>query len=748
MVVRASSGPEGSVNETMSVAAELRDILIILVAAKVGAELSERLSVPAVVGEIVAGILIGPSVLGLVDSNNVLRLLGEVGVILLLLTVGLEMDLAELGAVGRASLLVATVGVIVPFVAGAGVGGLFGLSTNQAVFVGAALTATSVGITARVFGDLRALASVEARTVLGAAVADDVMGLVILTVVVRLVTEGSLSVAGVAGVVVIAVGFLVVSGVVGVRVAPCLFALISRHSRSSGTVLALALAFTLGLAELAQAARLAPIVGAFVAGVALSRSASSDRIRRDLIPVGHLFVPVFFLEIGIDAHVNEFVRPAVVGLAGALLVVAVVGKLASAAGLWKSPGDRLLVGVGMIPRGEVGLIFATLGLEQHIFGNDVYAALLLVVLLTTLLPPPVLRWRLLHLESRPAVVGTVAEEPSGGWLQTVPGPRGSIVELAAEPPVGLTLPVALQAAALCEHAQPGERLLQWLTRLPDQPMRWDRRAVDSLLSLLQQGGPRSWRFLEVTGVLRRALPELAAAIGRRQADASVLDPAGALRWAVVDRLRLVRSDPALADEWSALAHPERVWLAAVVLDAAGGEVPPVAVARRVVLRLDLGAATEQEVAQLVADTGMFAAAAHRLDGLTEESVLQAAAHVGSGEKARALYLLTLASRDFDVWERQRLDALHRLVQAVLGRPELTGREASNIVSQRRSEAARLVSEPVARWRITTAPRPYVLSVPSPVLARTAALCDPRMRRDEVRVAVARGQDDGRCEVDA
>src|SRR3954452_20438273 len=179
----------------MNVGSALFDILVVLVAAKLAAEGAERVGVPAVVGEILAGMVIGPSMLGLVGAGEPLRTLGEIGVILLLLEVGLEMDLRELGAVGRASLSVATVGVALPFLAGIPVGLAFGMDSQEAIFVGAALTATSVGITARVFGDLRALASVEARTVLGAAVADDVIGLVILTIVTRIVTEGRVSFA-------------------------------------------------------------------------------------------------------------------------------------------------------------------------------------------------------------------------------------------------------------------------------------------------------------------------------------------------------------------------------------------------------------------------------------------------------------------------------------------------------------------------------------------------------------------------
>jgi Kef-type K+ transport system membrane component KefB len=276
----------------MDIATVLTDILVVLVAAKVAAEIAERIGIPAVVGEIVAGVLVGPSVLDLVGGHDeVLHTLGEIGVILLLFEVGMEMDLGELGKVGRASFLVAIVGVVAPMALGLGVIAALGEDFEVALFIGAALTATSVGITARVFGDLRALATTEARIVLGAAVADDVMGLVVLTVVVRIVTEGSVSVLSVVGIIAVAVAFLVVSAAVGLRVSGPLFRMVNHVSRSTGTLVAMALAFTLAFALLADAAKLAPIVGAFVAGIALSKSDQSERIRRELAPVGHLFIP-------------------------------------------------------------------------------------------------------------------------------------------------------------------------------------------------------------------------------------------------------------------------------------------------------------------------------------------------------------------------------------------------------------------------------------------------------------------------
>src|SRR3954467_13701335 len=270
----------------------LLDILVVLVAAKVAAELAERIGIPPVVGEIVAGIVVGPSVLGLVGNGDVLRTLGELGVVLLLLEVGMEMDLGELGKVGKTSMAVATIGVVSPLVLGLGAMLAIGDDFNTSLFVAAALTATSVGITARGFGDLGALSTSEARVVLGAAVADDVMGLIVLTVVVRVVTEGTISVVGVAGVLFGAVAFLVVGGALALWLAPHLFGWLDRISRSAGTMVALALAFTLAVAELADVAGLAVVVGAFIAGLALGRTRQANRIRRELSPVGHLLIPV------------------------------------------------------------------------------------------------------------------------------------------------------------------------------------------------------------------------------------------------------------------------------------------------------------------------------------------------------------------------------------------------------------------------------------------------------------------------
>lgn len=715
----------------------LLDILVVLVAAKLAVEVAERVGLPPVVGEILAGLAIGPTALGLVETTEVLRTLGEIGVILLLLQVGLEMDLAELGAVGRASMLVAVVGVVLPFAGGYGVAAAFGEPTNTAIFVGAALTATSVGITARVFGDLRALASIEARTVLGAAVADDVLGLVILTVVVRLVAGGSVSAAAVAGIAALALAFLVITASAGIRLAPPLFALIDRHARSAGTLVAVALAFALAFAELAHAARLATVVGAFVAGLSLARSRQADKIRRELTPVGHLFVPVFFLQIGIEADVASLVRPRALALATALGVVAVLGKLAAAVGMFGSPGDRLLVGLGMLPRGEVGLIFAGIGLREGILGDDLYAALLLVVLLTTLVTPPLLGRRLRRQRARAAVAVVSGPAPEGGWLVVA----GGVVDLrpaATPPPSHQVLVLALQAALAAATARPGAALLDWLSSQSAGPVAWNRPARAAFFELLRQGNARAWRFLETTGVLERALPELAEAIRRRRDDPFELDPSHAVHFTFVDSVQ--------ASEGTAggtLAHPERLALAALLVDVGAG-VPQ---ARQLVKRLDLGAAAEQDVALLVGECQLLRAAAARLDGLVEERVLQIAAHLDRPDRARMLFLLSVALGGLEPWEQQRLEALHDLVQQALAHPEVAGREAAGLAERRRAAAVRAVgAETPAAQRLGHAPRTWLLTQDPADLARQAALVEPLPRPGEVRVATSAARD-GRWHVD-
>lgn len=732
----------------MDIAHVLRDILIVLVAAKIASEGAERLGIPAVVGEIAAGLLIGPSVIDLVGrSDEVLRTLGELGVILLLLDVGLEMDLRELSKVGKASLSVATIGVMAPLLLGLGaMEFVVGDEFNTSLFVAAALTATSVGITARVFGDLRALATTEARIVLGAAVADDVMGLVVLTVVVRLVTQGSVSIWSVLGIVAVAVGFLVVGVGVGLRVAPPLFDLVDKISRSTGTLVAIALAFTLGFAELANVAKLAPIVGAFVAGLALSRTRQRERIRRELTPVGHLFIPVFFLQIGIDADVSAFGRLSVLRDAAILLVVAVIGKLVAAAGARGTRADKWLIGLGMLPRGEVGLIFATIGLQNGVLGPELYASLLLVVLITTLGTPQLLKVRYNAIRSRVrAVAGglpVTLEPPKGGWLRIVDGK----VRLAATPPPDRVLTVALDAAVEMTDARPSTELLDYLSATVAGAA-WDDRASASLRKVIERGTSRSWRFLEAIGVLDSALPEMAETIRARYADPFMLDATHTHRWAALDRLRSIEPGDPLRAQYERLAHPEWLLLAALLVEGLEGRPSPETDAANIVRRVGFESGAEEEIVGLVNDDGLFRSAAAKVDAFDEEEVLQLASHLDTPERARACYLLAVVRDDqLEGWERERLASLHEVVQRVLADSDLTGVEARNLIERRRTEAMLLARErPEVVERIRQAPRAYIARQHAPVIVRHAILTEPPLA-DGARVEVTAAQD-GRWWID-
>jgi len=377
----------------------LVQLVLVLAVAKLGSELAERLGQPPVLGELIGGMLAGAGWFHWLRPHDVtLHALAEIGAILLLFEVGLESDLGALLRVGPAALWVAVAGVVLPFGLGYGVAALFGLPKLAALFVGAALTATSVGITARVFGDLGVLSRRESRIVLGAAVADDVIGLIILAVISGLAGKGSLSLGEIAGVIGVAFAFLVGSILIGQRcAAPMLHA--ARRMRSRGTLCSAAIAFCFALSALAALAGLAPIVGAFAAGLVLARTEHRVPIEPLVKPLADLFIPVFFVMMGAatDLSVLSPATPdgrAALGLGAALAVVAVIGKVI---GGLTCPGrgiDRWVVGIAMIPRGEVGLIFAGLGRQQGILTPSLYAAVLAVVLVSTLVTPPALKRRL------------------------------------------------------------------------------------------------------------------------------------------------------------------------------------------------------------------------------------------------------------------------------------------------------------------------------------------------------------------
>jgi Kef-type K+ transport system membrane component KefB len=378
-----------------------------LIAAKLLGELAERIGQPAVLGELVAGVLLGGSILGIVPAEGpvaeVVTVLAQLGVVLLLFEIGLETDLREMFRVGTASLAVATVGVVLPFVLGfaywayvphAAGGGTTDLTT-AAIFVGATLTATSVGITARVLSDLGQMGSQEAKIIIGAAVIDDVLGLVILSVVSGMAAGVSMPALGILRVFAVAVGFLIVALLVGRFVMPGLFDLVVRM-RVRYVLLVFAFAFALGLAAVASAAGSALIIGAFAAGIILSGTNQFDTIEREVRPVASIFAPIFFVSVGASVNLRllDPTRPgaaSLLGVAAALTLLAIVGKIAAG---WAAPWARfrrVVVGVGMVPRGEVGLIFADIGRRAGILNEAVFGAMLLMVMATTFVAPPGLK---------------------------------------------------------------------------------------------------------------------------------------------------------------------------------------------------------------------------------------------------------------------------------------------------------------------------------------------------------------------
>jgi Kef-type K+ transport system membrane component KefB len=401
---------------TDPLATPLIALACILLVAKIGGDLATRLGQAAVLGELLAGVLLGNlDLLGLggvewMGTDHVVDIFARLGVILLLFEVGLESTVAQMMRTGLTALLVALLGVVTPFALGWGVGALLvpdaGLYAH--VFLGATLTATSVGITARVLKDLNQSTSPEARIILGAAVIDDVLGLVILAVVTGVIgaasTGQSLSSWDVARTLFSAFGFLGGALVLGLWISPHAFRFAFKL-RSQGVLLALSLAFCFALSYLANLIGLAPIVGAFAAGLILERVQYVDFVTRDeheleelVHPITSFLVPVFFVVMGMRTDLNAFAQPGVLGLAAALTLVAILGKLACALGT-RGQANRLTVGLGMIPRGEVGLIFANIGLglqvgTQAVVTPQVFSALVVMVILTTMVTPPLLKWSL------------------------------------------------------------------------------------------------------------------------------------------------------------------------------------------------------------------------------------------------------------------------------------------------------------------------------------------------------------------
>lgn len=392
-------------------------LALILLGAKLAGDLAVRLKQPAVLGELVAGVLIGNLGLAGVHALEPLKtdpsidMLARLGVLLLLFEVGLESTVAQMLKVGLSSFVVALLGVAAPFALGWGVG-LWLLphaSPYVHAFLGATLSATSVGITARVLQDIGKSQTREARIILGAAVIDDVLGLVILAVVtgVMAAADGGregVSFGAIGLIVVKALVFLVGSLALGVRYSRRMFEHASRL-QARGVLLAVGLAFCFLLSWVASAIGLAPIVGAFAAGLILEDLHYRPFVDRGEVgleelvkPIASFLTPVFFVLMGAKTDLRSFADPGVLALAGALTVAAVIGKQACSLGTGRGV-DRLSVGIGMIPRGEVGLIFANIGAAMTIGGQPVvtreeFSAVVVMVIVTTMVTPPALKWSL------------------------------------------------------------------------------------------------------------------------------------------------------------------------------------------------------------------------------------------------------------------------------------------------------------------------------------------------------------------
>lgn len=392
-------------------------LALIIIAAKLGGELLGRMGQPPVLGELVMGVvlgnlnLVGFTMLDPLKTNSTVRMVGEIGAILLLFEVGVESDLVQLLAVGWSSLLVATLGVIAPMILGYIVSTqlLPGAGWLSHLFVGGTLTATSVGITARVLKDLDKSGTKEARIILGAAVADDVMGLIVLAVVSGLVTaavSGSsatgISMTEILWIVVKASIFLSLAVVIGRYWSSRVFHYAARL-KVSGALLSLCICFCFAVATISQLVGLAPIVGAFAAGVVLEEvhyrpftMRGERRVQELLYPINTLIVPVFFVLMGLRVDLRSFASPTVLGFAALITLAAILGKQVCGLGVLERGVDRLVIGVGMIPRGEVGLIFAGMGSTLILHGQPVlppatFSALVLMIMLTTFITPSLLK---------------------------------------------------------------------------------------------------------------------------------------------------------------------------------------------------------------------------------------------------------------------------------------------------------------------------------------------------------------------
>ncbi|MCF6282812.1 MAG: cation:proton antiporter [Candidatus Polarisedimenticolaceae bacterium] len=382
-------------------------LLIILLSARLFAELAVRVGAPSVIGELVAGIVLGPSLFGILQPDEVLRLLAEIGIILLLFDVGMDTDVRRLADAGRSSLIVAIAGFITPFLLGFLTAySLFELSLLTSLFIGGTLTATSIGITVRVLTDLKRQHKKESEIVLGAAVLDDVLGVVLLALLYEFSVGGGISLAN-AGKVLLFVSLFFILAPIMARIISLLIKRFDSVSDIPGLIPTTIVSLVLFFAWLAHVVGAPEILGGFAAGLALSRrfflpfgmALRTDpdfalRIKKEMRPIIQLFTPIFFVVVGLSLNLHEidWSSPFIWQFASLFLAAALVGKVIGVFFIKESRFIRTAVALAMVPRGEVGLIFAELGRTSGIFNNEIYAGMVIVIALTTLLPPLMMKW--------------------------------------------------------------------------------------------------------------------------------------------------------------------------------------------------------------------------------------------------------------------------------------------------------------------------------------------------------------------
>jgi Kef-type K+ transport system membrane component KefB len=386
------------------VADALRDLFLILLAAKIGDELFKRIGQPTLIGEILAGIVLGSSVLGLVEPSETIEVFAELGVVFILFWVGLETKVGDLLGVGRSAASVGLLGVVVPFAAGYGIAAARGEDTSTAMFFGAALVATSVGITSTVLIGVRKLETRAGRTILGAAVVDDILAMLIVAVASAIAIGGSASVVEIvviAGMALAFVAFFALGGTTFMRRYPRIL----EAPRFSESPLMPAVILCLGLAAVAAEIGLAAIIGAFLAGMMVAETTEQRPIEEEVAPLYAFFAPFFFVAIGLQVDLGLYASISVVAALVLLTLVAIVTKLVGAyagAGGMTRP-EALFVAVGMVPRGEVGIIVASIGIGAGALGDEEFALIVGMAILTTVIVPPVLRVLAPRLPDEPTV---------------------------------------------------------------------------------------------------------------------------------------------------------------------------------------------------------------------------------------------------------------------------------------------------------------------------------------------------------